>query len=174
MEVKLQAAQTGVTSLERELSKKKDELAAFNDEIKRTRQNMIQSDAEKGLENNTLRNELKLLRDENEQYKREVQEQMEQLAERHQQELSEREQQLQKITSELSEREQQLQKLASEKSGLSESFAVTESIITQKDHKLGVYADQLKVQKEKALQVYSWSCSLFRFFFMLPLSCTLT
>jgi hypothetical protein len=33
-----------------------------------------------------------------------------------------------------------------------ESFAAQESALTQKDHKLGVFADQLKVQKEKASQ----------------------
>jgi hypothetical protein len=33
-----------------------------------------------------------------------------------------------------------------------ESFAAQESALTQKDHKLGVFADQLKVQKEKAGQ----------------------
>jgi hypothetical protein len=33
-----------------------------------------------------------------------------------------------------------------------ESFAAKESALTQKDHKLGVFADQLKAQKEKAAQ----------------------
>lgn len=33
-----------------------------------------------------------------------------------------------------------------------ESFAAKESMLTQKDHKLGVFADQLKVQKAKASQ----------------------
>ena len=33
-----------------------------------------------------------------------------------------------------------------------ESFAEQENVLTQKEYKLGVFADQLKVQKEKAAQ----------------------
>jgi len=44
--------------------------------------------------------------------------------------------------------------------GRTESFSATESMLTQKDHKLGVFAHQLKTQKEKAALVRFYSCML--------------
>ena len=131
VEGKLQAANTRVSSLEKELQKKKDDILDLNDEIKRTRQSMIQSDSEKNLQNNTLRNELLFLKDQNEKMKREF----DQLSIQHKELLSAHE---------------DPSKIASEKTS---PTAIESKLQEQKDQQLASFAEQLKGQKDKALQV---------------------
>jgi chromosome segregation ATPase len=131
VEGKLQAANTRVSSLEKELQKKKDDILDLNDEIKRTRQSMIQSDSEKNLQNNTLRNELLFLKDQNEKMKREF----DQLSIQHKELLSAHE---------------DPSKRASEKTA---PTAIESKLQEQKDQQLASFAEQLKGQKDKALQV---------------------
>lgn len=105
MEGKLQAAQTRIASLEKQLNNTREEISTLNDEVKRGRQIMIQSDSEKGLENNTLRSELQFFKDDNEKMKREALEwtsRVDKLTAQHQEQLSACEQELQKISSEKS------------------------------------------------------------------------
>lgn len=108
MEGKLQAAHTRVTSLEKDLQKKKEEMGTLNDEVKRYRQSIIQSDSENSLENATLRNEMQYFKEENEKLKREAKGwigKLDLMAQHHQEQLN--------------AREDEIQKMASEKSGLS-------------------------------------------------------
>ncbi|EKX43582.1 hypothetical protein GUITHDRAFT_110387 [Guillardia theta CCMP2712] len=155
MEGKWKAAQSRITSLEKEIQMKNTEVFSVTEEVKRMRQNVIQNDSQAELENKTLRDELKFYKEENVTLKNEIQECNQKLAD-HRKEIEQWytnfDDNYNKCKDDLKEKEEELSRVAKEINELKEAINAKEAAMGQKEHKMGILADQLKTQKERTLK----------------------
>eukprot|EP00293_Proteomonas_sulcata_P009103 CAMPEP_0184305808 /NCGR_PEP_ID=MMETSP1049-20130417/14983_1 /TAXON_ID=77928 /ORGANISM="Proteomonas sulcata, Strain CCMP704" /LENGTH=324 /DNA_ID=CAMNT_0026617951 /DNA_START=87 /DNA_END=1061 /DNA_ORIENTATION=+ len=137
-EGKLQAAQTRIGQAERDLNSKKTEAFELSEEVRKLRASLMQSGSDKEVENSALRHEVQILKEKNGDLGSEVQ---------HLNELLEQEGlrvgDSEKLQSALAASKEEVQTLA-------QAVENKDIALQQKEHKLGVLADQLKVQKDKA------------------------
>eukprot|EP00960_Hanusia_phi_P037036 752665-Hanusia_phi.AAC.3 len=151
MEGKWKAAQSRITSLEKEIQMKNTELFTAAEEAKRARQNLLS----RGI-SATLKNEIQECNQRLADHRKEIE-----------QWYSNFDENYNKCKDDLKEKEEELSKVASEISDLKEALSLKEAAMNQKEHKMGasptlpgspspfltgILADQLKTQKDRTMK----------------------